>query len=79
MESRTYEILTKGTIVLTLAIMTRSFILDGLSVWETAIRMTVFVGLILLVRKMERNKRKFLEEEIQKLRLELKGWAMTKE
>ena len=77
MESRTYEILTKGTIVLILAIMTCLFLLDGLNVWETAIRMAVFIGLILLVRRIERNKRKFLEEENRKLRIELKGWKMT--
>ena len=74
-----YDRLTKGVIILTLVIMAYLFLRDGLGVLEMAIRMAVIIGLILLVRQIERNKRKFLEEEIRKLRLEIKGWAMTKE
>ena len=77
MEPKKYEMLTKVVVVSTLAIMTYLFILDGLSVGEAAIRMAVIIGLMLLVRRIERKRSKFLEEENQRLRLEVKGWAMT--
>ena len=77
MEPKVYEMLTKVLIVSTLVIMVCLFTLDGLSAGETTMRMAVIIGLILLVRWIEKGKRKSLEKENQRLRLELKGWVMT--
>ena len=63
MKSRTYRVLTEIIVILTLLIMACLFITDGLSAEETTIRMAVFIGLIFLVRRMERKNNEFLEEE----------------
>ena len=76
MEPRKYDALTKVIVVSTLAILTYLFILDGLSVWDTAIRMAIIVGLLLAVKWMEKGKRKFLEKENQKLLLAMKGYRL---
>lgn len=75
MEPRTYEMLTKVFVVSTLAIITYLFMSDGLSVGETAIRMAMIIVLMLAVGWMEKGKRKSLEKETQRLRLEYKGWS----
>ena len=77
MKSRTYRVLTEIIVILTLLIMACLFITDGLSAEETTIRMAVFIGLIFLVRRMERKNNEFLEEENQRLRLELRGWEVS--
>ena len=76
MKSRTYEILTKIVVILTLLVMIWLFVVDGLSVEETTVRMLIFIGLIFLVRRIERKNNEFLEKENQRLRLELRGWEM---
>jgi len=75
----------RGVIALILAIafyLSYLAMLDGLAIWKIAIVVLASVVSVVIVRERKRiDKRRIreLEEENRKLRLELKGWVMTKE